>query len=277
VPRGAALRAVPAQVSSGPGWRYDPRGWVAVTGDGAVLSNLAISCNLDIRASNVVIRNVRLTSSGQSSFGISIRHTSNVTIEDSTISGLNAGRGRLMVGIKDTYGNSTGLRMLDNNIFLTGTGVQVESGLIQGNYIHDMGYIPGDHLDGIHSDGGGRGLLIIRHNTILMNHDQTGAVVLNEDAGTQVDRVVSDNLLAGGGYTIYAGQGPGGPVPSNIEVIGNRVSTIYYPGGGQYGPAADFNAVGSGNSWTGNVWDSTGKAIAAPPGRSRVPARSRSA
>ena len=35
------------------------------------------------------------------------------------------------------------------------------------NYIHDMGYMTGDHLDGIASDAGKRGGLTIEHNTVL--------------------------------------------------------------------------------------------------------------
>jgi hypothetical protein len=264
VPAGTTLLAVPGQLTSGPGWHYDSRGWVEVTGNGAVLSGLAISTNLDISASNVTIQNVKVTNSGQSSLGISLRHTVGVTIEHSTITGLNATSGRLMVGVKDAYGDSTGLKVLSSNIFMVGTGVQTESGLIQGNYIHDIGYIPGDHLDGVHSDGGGTSPLTITGNTILMDHNQTGAVVLNEDNGAQANRVVSGNLLAGGGYTIYAGGSSGGPVSTSIKFSDNRVSTQYYTAGGVFGPAAHYDTNGAGNSWTANTWDNTGQIIPSP-------------
>jgi len=264
LPAGMKLRTVPGQVSSGPGWHFDPRGWVEVTGNGAVLSGLYIPYDLDIKASGVTVRDVRVLSSGRSSFGVSVRSARNVTIEDSTISGANTGAGRLMVGVKDIFGDSTGLRVLDNNISRTGTGVQMESGLIRGNYIHDMGYIPGDHLDGIHSDGGGTALLTVKDNTIFLRHDQTGAVVLNEDNGVQTNRVVTGNLLAGGGYTIYAGQGAGGPAASNIKVTNNWISGIYYPHGGQYGPVTGFNPQGTGDTWSDNVYSRTGQAIPSP-------------
>ena len=256
------LKTVPGQVSSGTGWHFDSRGWVQVTGNGAVLSGLYIPYNLNIAASNVTVKDVKVVTSGQSSFGISVRHTSGVTIENSTISGVNASAGRVMAGIKDIYSDSTGLAVLNNDISEASTGVQMESGLIQGNYIHDMGSIAGDHLDGIHSTGGVTASLTIEHNTILNNFGQTGAVVLTEDFGVQANRVVTDNLLAGGGYTIYAGQNSGGPPASNISVTNNRISTTYFPKGGQYGPVADYNTAGS--VWSGNVWDSTGVTIPAP-------------
>jgi hypothetical protein len=264
VPAGMTLLTVPGQVSSGPGWHFDSRGWVEVTGDGAVLSGLYIPHDLDIRASNVTVKGVRVVNSGRSSFGISLRHTSNVTIEDSTISGRNAGNGRLMVGVKDIYADSTGLRVLRNDIAQTGTGVQMESGLIAGNYIHAMGYLAGDHVNGITSDGGGAGLLTIRHNTILTDRGQTDAIGLFEDSGVQANRVIAGNLLAGGGYTIYAGQNAGGPATRNIAIMNNRISTVYYPHGGHWGPATAFNARGKGDIWAGNVWAGNGHLIPDP-------------
>jgi hypothetical protein len=261
VPAGMSLKTVPGQVSSGPGWHYDSRGWVSVTGDGTVLSGLYIPYTLDISASNVTVKDVKVVTSGQSSFGISVRHTSNVTIQDSTISGVDADASRLMVGVKDIYGDSTGLAVLRDNIAWAGVGVQMEAGLIQDDYIHDMGFIAGDHIDGTTSNGGGTGLLTIQHNTILVNRSQTTAVGLFEDFGAQVNRVINNNLLAGGGYAIYAGQNSGGPVASNIVVTNNRISTIYYPLGGQYGPVTALNRTATGNTWSGNVWDNTGQAI----------------
>jgi hypothetical protein len=132
--------------------------------------------------------------------------------------------------------------------------VQTDSGLIQDNYIHDMGYRSGDHINGTTSNGGGA-LLTIRHNTIFNQIDQTDAVSLFEDFGSQHDRVIDDNLLAGGGYTIYGGANPGGAATSNIRITNNRISRMYYPNGGYYGPVTAFDPQGSGNVWSGNVWD----------------------
>jgi len=264
VPAGTTLKTVPAQVSSGPGWSFNPAGWVQVTGNGATLTGLSIPYNVNIAASNVTLNDDQITSSGSTSYGVTLRHTSGVTIENSTISGLNATTGRLMVGVKDIYGDSTGLQVLNNNITETSTGVQAEQGLIQGNYIHDMGYLPGDHINGITSNGGQSALLTITANTILVNHNQTDAVSLFEDFGTQTNRVITGNLLAGGSYSIYGGQNAGGTPTSHITITGNRVSTIYFANGGQYGPLAGFNATGTGNTFTGNTWDNTGATITSP-------------
>ena len=262
VPAGTTLRSVPSQVSKGTGWYYDSRGFAEVNGNGAVLSGLNITGNLDISASNVTINNVKVMNSGQSSFGISLRHTSNVTIEHSMITGADGGPGRLMVGVKDVYGDSTGTVVQDNNIRYTSTGVQLSAGLIQDNYIHAMGLIPGDHVNGTTS-GGGTTQLTIQHNTVFNQLNQCDAISLFQDFGPQGNRLITNNLLAGGGYVIYAGGKIGAPPPYNITITNNRISTMYFPKGGYYGPVA-YYSPGNGNSWTGNIWDNTALTIPAP-------------
>jgi hypothetical protein len=264
VPAGTTLKTVPTQVSSGPGWSYNSGGWVQVTGNGANLTGLYIPYNVNVAASNVTLNDDEITSSGSTSYGVTLRHIANVTVENSTISGLNASSGRLMVGVKDIYGDSTGLQVLNNNISYSSTGVQVEQGMVQGNYIHDMGYLPGDHINGVTSNGGQTGLLTVSGNTILCNHNQTDAVSLFEDFGVQTNRVITNNLLAGGSYTIYGGQNVGGVTTSNITITNNRVSTMYYTNGGVYGPVTGFNAKGAGDTFAGNSWDGTGLAVTAP-------------
>jgi hypothetical protein len=265
VPAGTVLQAVPAQVSSGPGWSYDTAGgFVQVTGNGANLTGLSFTVNVNITASNVTLNDDQITGSGQSSVGVSLRHTSNVTIENSTISGVDAGANRIMTGIKDIYGDATGTQILNDNISQAETGIQIESGLVQGTYIHNTGFIAGDHVNGITSNGGFTALLTINDNTILIDRTQTDAVGLFEDFGVQSNRVISNNLLAGGDYPIYAGQNTGDAATSNIQVTGNRISTLYYPQGGQFGPVDDYNPAGIGDTWTANMWDSTGLTIPAP-------------
>ncbi|HEY6277310.1 MAG TPA: hypothetical protein VIX86_13375 [Streptosporangiaceae bacterium] len=265
VPAGTTLKTVPGQVSRGPGWYYDPRGFVQVNGNGAVLSGLYIPYNVNVVASNVTIEDSQVVNTGASSFGITLRHTSGVTIENDTINGTNTGAGRLMVGVKDVYGDSTGLQVVDNNIYNTATGVQMEQGLISGNYIHSMGYQPGDHVNGITSNGGNTsGTLTISGNTIFNQLTQTDAIGLFADFGVQANRVITGNLIAGGGYAFYGGQRPGQPMPYNIQFTNNRISTQMFPNGGYWGPDTAFAPTGQGNTWSGNVWDATGQAVAAP-------------
>jgi len=253
VPTGTTLQQVPGQVSRGKGWYYDPRGWIEVDGKGAVLQDVSTSHTIDITGSDVTIKDVRVTLSGNN-FGIDLRHTHNVIIEDSDISSPYSGPNRLMVGIKDVFGDSTGTKILQNNIWHTATGVQVAAGLIDDNYIHDFGYRSGDHVNGV-TVNGGTTPLTIEHNTIFVNLSQTDAISLFEDFGVEANKVIEDNLVAGGSYSIYGGQNAGGPTAYNIRIIGNRFSRKYYPLGGQFGPLAAFNSHARGNVWSGNIWD----------------------
>src|SRR5580704_10468801 len=221
VPAGTTLKSVPSQVSSGPGWSYSATdNNVTVTGNGTVLSGLSIPCTLVIDASNVTVNDVQVTTSG--AFGITLTHTKGVTIENSVISGTNATTGRVDSAIDDVYGDSTGMVIKDNNISLFRTAMQISTGLVEGNYIHDPGYISGDHTNGFYVNGGTEPLTI-SGNTIFNSQGQTDAI--NLDAGSAgvpvANKTVQNNFLAGGSYTIYGGDALGNPT-SSIVITGNR-------------------------------------------------------
>jgi hypothetical protein len=150
-----------------------------------------------------------------------------------------------------------------NNIWHTATGVQIYAGLVQDNYIHDVGFKDGDHTNGM-TVNGSTTPLTVRHNTVLVSTVQTDAISLFEDVGVEANKIIDNNLVAGGGYSIYGGQNVGGPQAFNIQIINNRFSRVYYAKGGYYGYATAYNSKASGNVWSGNVWDDTGHAVLAP-------------
>lgn len=250
------LKAVPGQLSSGPGWHIAPDGAVEVTGDGAVLSGLSIHGSLDIAASNVTIKDDQIVTGG--SFAVSLRHTAGVTIENSTISGQDAAGGRVTYAIDDIFGDSNGMVIANDNISRFRTAVQITTGLIIGNYIHDPGYLPGDHTNGIYV-GATSQPLTIYHNTIFNRFGQTDAIyIYAPKAGELVaNKTIEGNLLAGGGYTIYGGVGQQGST-SHIVIENNQFGQSYYPKGGYYGPIAYFSLRGTGNAWSGNTWTGRG-------------------
>jgi hypothetical protein len=256
VPGGTALRSVPGDVSSGPGWHFDPEGgYVMVTAPGTVLSGLFIPCTLEIDASDVTVQDVQVVTGGN--FGISLRHTTGVTIKDSTIRGQNLTSGRVNSAIDDVYGDSTGIVIKNNDISRFRTGVQVSTGLIVGSYIHDPGFIHGDHTNGIYVAGTTEPLTVYG-NTIFNNLGQTDDINLAASTSQRdvANKMVVDNLLAGGGYSIYGG-GVRNDRTSNIVIKDNEFGRLYYPEGGRYGPAAYFDPRQAGNVWSGNAWSGT--------------------
>jgi Right handed beta helix region len=255
VPPGTTLMEVPAQATTGPGWQWDPRGWVRVTDDGAMIEGLDVSGAIEVEASDVTIRDTRVVQSG-GQFGIALRHTRRVTVENCEVSGVDAGPRRLAVGIKDVYGDAQGTAVRRTEVFHTATGIQLYQGLVEDNYVHDLGLVGADHVNGVMDNGGVARPLVIRHNTILNAHRQTDAIALFQDFGGQSDRTIEDNLLAGGAYTVYGG---GDKTPtSKIRILRNRFARAYFPKGGAYGAVTGFLRDGTGNQWQGNVWDDTG-------------------
>lgn len=257
---GSVLRKVPQQVSSGPGWHYDPRGWITIDGDGVVVSNLDVRVSVEISGTGVTFRNSRVQVTGES-WGVGLKHSHGATITGNDIySPAATGPSRLLVGIKDVYGDATGTKVLRNDISHTSSGVQTHEGLIQGNYIHDMGFNAGDHLNGTTSNGSTVPLSIIG-NTVLNDYGQTDAISLFQDFGREANRLIKGNLVAGGGYTIYGGANAGAPGTWNIRIIGNRFSRVYFSNSGGYGPLAAWDPSGAGNTFSGNVWDDSLKPV----------------
>lgn len=261
IPAGSALSIVPGDVTKGTGWHWDSRGFLSVDTNGAVLKGLDVSGTIEVTASNVTIENVRVLQDGDT-WGIGLYHSNNVTISHCEVySAYGSGANRLEVGIKDIYGDAVGTTIQATNIWHASTGIQISAGLIKDNYIHDMGYVDGDHIDGFASDAGRGEGLTIDHNTILDQMDQTTAIGLFEDFGPQLNAVVENNLIAGGSYSLYGGANTNGQPTSNIRVIGNRFARLYFPTGGVFGPVASFDPGGTGNVWQGNIWDDTGQII----------------
>ena len=145
----------------------------------------------------MTVKDVQVTVGGD--FGIALTHTKGVTIENSTISGLNATVGRVGSAIDDEYGDSTGIVISANNISAFKTAIQISSGLADANYIHDPGYLVGDHTNGFFTNGGSQALTI-ENNTIFDGLNQTDGI--NLDAGSAgvpvANKTVEGNFLAGG-------------------------------------------------------------------------------
>jgi YVTN family beta-propeller protein len=278
VPGPVALKTVPGQVSSGPGWHFDPRGFVQVTGAGANLTGLLIPYNVNISAPNVTLDDDLITAgiiTGASlhgrvaanpapdpatSIAVTLRHASDVTIENTTIDGLGP-NDTLWAGVKDITGDAAGLRVLGDNIADTSVAVQADAGLIYGNYLHSE--LPGTgKVGGVESDNGSSPL-VIEHNTISVGTSRASAVGLFSGSRPQANRYIDGNFLAGGGYVIYGGNTVAQP-SSNIQVTGNRFSRAFYPQGGFYGPVAHYRSAGPENAWYGNFWDGTLAPVPAP-------------
>jgi hypothetical protein len=222
-----------------------------ITTPGTVISNAKLGC-VAIDANNVTITNSDISGSAVASFCVTIgNNLTGVVLSNDTIHGVDAGSNSVEYAIRD-YGNDT---VIDKaNIYNCTECIYSASATVKDSYIHNIATVNGAHYEDIY-DGGGSGLTLI-HNTILNNQQQTAAVYLAPDFSAVSNVTITDNLLAGGGYTIYGGDGS--RPASNIKITNNVFATSFFPNSGQWGPVDDFTVGASGNVWSGNTWQSGG-------------------
>ena len=215
------------------------RGDQEISEEGAVIANVEIQGRLTVRANNVTIRNVRLTSSD---YWAILNYGANTLIEDSTLTG----SAETQASIGDIDGGSFVGRRLNISGAADGVKMAANSKLYD-SYVHDLATFDGAHNDGIEMSNAINAEVV--HNTILNANSQTSAIFLGDYVGgVDANVLVKDNLLAGGGYTIYGGA----PELKGARVLDNRISTRYFPQGGGYGPLSYWSSTG--NSWSGNLW-----------------------
>jgi hypothetical protein len=205
---------------------------------GAVLEDLEVHGTLTVLADDVTIRNVLVRPT--SYYGILVQGR-DVLIEDTTVAGTTLGH---MAGLAAEGGSFVATR-----IEVTGVedGVRLaDDCVLTDSYVHGLEGDRDSHFDAVTADGatGWR----IEHNTILNPHPQTGAVWVGDARYGPSEGEVRDNLLAGGGYTVYAGPGTG----AGIRVTGNAFSTRYHRRSGHWGPSTGWEPEG--NTWQDNYW-----------------------
>ncbi|MFE2231054.1 hypothetical protein ACFXA4_00440 [Streptomyces sp. NPDC059442] len=249
----------PDASTTGPRIRLTPQstGNAAIRTDGTVIKGWDITGSLDIYANNVTVIDSRITSTnwwgvnlrpGYS--GLRILHT-----EIRAVPGKGPNNGGSDYAVSNMGTSSVEVGWCDVSVF--GDALSMGQGNLHDNYVHDIR--PFKNLDGewqhtnaVISNGGGKGKLIIRHNTLInatpVDKGASASVGLFADTAPVTHTVVDDNWLAGGAYTLYAG----GKDSAGIEVTDNVFSPELHPKSGLYGPVAYWNAAGKGNVWRGN-------------------------
>jgi hypothetical protein len=211
---------------------------------GMVLDSFEISGPVVIEAANVVIKHSRLHSGGP--YDVLVRSGS-LTIEDSDLSGST----EAVIG----FDNWTGRRL--NIHDFAGDGVKLGSHVtLEDSFIHAFATAQGAHADGAQMQSG-EVAITLKHNTVLAaavsGTPANSALFIAPDQGPSSPGPVSitDNLLAGGNYTIYIVDGGNGRYfEHNLSLTDNR----FVRKSARFGPM-DINVP---VAQTGNVWDDTG-------------------
>lgn len=232
--------------------KLTPSDGMTITTDGTVVEGLAVTGQIRVEANNVVIRHVCFTNTSEQDWAIVQWFSgSGLLVQDVTI------RGNAIIamgqGVQNFGGDITVQRA---DIAGVADGVATIRGLIEDSYIHDPSTLNGAHVDLIQATSGADDgdMLTVRHNTLLNPQRQTGAVSLFQDFGIGRHARIVGNLLAGGGYSIYAGGGPMG-LSYDIQITDNVFDRRYFPQCGANGPVIAFDTGGSGNVWARNAYD----------------------
>jgi len=217
-------------------------GDLVINTPGTVVSGLDIQGTVYINASNVTLVNCQVTAANYVQVKIA-QDAIGVTVQNCTINGVGTGND----GSSGIAGSGN---FLNNNIYNVENGISVDKAgtaptLIQGNYIHDLLASGSPHYDGIQIDGG-LSNITIEHNTIINGHNQTSAIMVDNYYGPVSNVSVNNNLLVGGGYTVYDDGQFGGGAITGVSFTNNHM------GSGGFG-ITDFNQTSP--TYTGNVND----------------------
>ncbi|HEX4704148.1 MAG TPA: hypothetical protein VH352_18620 [Pseudonocardiaceae bacterium] len=242
----------------------------SVTGDivlsnaGQVYSNVRIKGTLTVTACNVTLRNVEVDSgepfTGDNTpdlFAIWLQESATCGVTIDHVSTITASAPNVYVTTSIRIARGGPVTITNSKLLGAQLGILgVSSGVLRGNYIELGPNMRGDHNDAVQGDGSTG--LVIDHNTLLNPNDQTSALALYTEYGNNTNITVSNNLLAGGGYTCYCGDGKsdnnGNPARAvNVSIINNVFWRKYFSDSGSFGAGRAYNPAGGGR-WANNLY-----------------------
>jgi hypothetical protein len=268
-----------------------PSGSVTVSTAGATVQNLNITGSLTISAPNVTVNNVCVTYNGNAQYGATAvnLNSSGTLVENTTIGAPNNSTQSFEVAIGNN-GNPVTVDHVyahDCGECIWGSGYTLKNSYI----ITDGMQGTGDHMEDLYCSDGTETLT---HNTLLDPEDQTATVFCDTHYGQggACDNhiTMTNNLLAGGGFIVYACGNSSSAGSSTMNISNNRIARCttgpmkynsstggtacqgstgtsigsgadthgYWPDGGYFGIDAYTYCTGTGNTWSGNVWDDNG-------------------
>jgi hypothetical protein len=169
---------------------------------------------IEVRATNVTIRNVRVTGSCFYSIDTTnaaySTNTSKTTIDHVEIS---CPSGGTAIGEKNLIVKNVNIHGCENGFDLDGNTTITDS------WLHDLLQDGNAHTDGIQTTHGSANI-VVQHNTIDARGNTTSAMITDPDNGT-TNVTITGNILAGGAYTLYCrNNSTGWSVTSNRFVKG---------------------------------------------------------
>jgi hypothetical protein len=247
-------------------------GGLNVTVDGTVIDGYKITGGVTVNAKNVVVRNSWVTNSAGGVDGtgvVKILNGASATIDHNLLDGTNTTHaciwheGASMVATaNECTGTNDGIFSWATTLGVDGTG---DNFTITDNWLHGFTtQAANGHVDAYQTEGAKNG--VIRHNTFDVAQDQTSAIAIWNGRKSSANIAVSNNLIQGGGFSIYAedyspseASPAGGYSVTNITFTDNRFSNSRYGCVGAYGVWFTRGAPTDGWHRSGNVLLETGQ------------------
>jgi hypothetical protein len=216
----------------------DVAGDVALTTPGMVYEGVDVHGCVEVRADNVTIRNSRISGPG-CQYALH-NQAAGLTITDTEVTcARTAGTG---IASSDFTASRVNVHGCENGFNVSGRAT------IRDSWVHDLFGIEGSHTDGAQLNQGAESI-VLEHNTIVSPlPGGTAAIIMwNEGDPQNRDVTISNNLLAGGAWTLYCPRSDS----TGVRVVGNRF------GAAEFGPVAACTA-GHVAEFAGNIADASG-------------------
>jgi Bacterial TSP3 repeat len=228
-----------------------------ITTAGTVIDAKNITGCLEVSAPKVTIKRSKITCNGPK--GIH-SNSSNLLIEDVEI---NCSDGPGCTAIGDQNFTARRVNVYGGENLIWGEyNVAIEDSFIHDQVDHTATDCPVEegsrncHTDGIQ---GATSNVRIEHNTIygynVAASDFSNSAITLGQGDSHGTVIITNNLLAGGGYTIYCPQNGSDP---DVQIRNNRFSTRFGPRVGAFGPHLECEDE---PNFTGNVYHETGRPL----------------
>ncbi len=256
-------------------------GPTTITTNGTVIDGKTINGNLTVNAQNVTIRNSLINYSGSGGGGsgaIKILSGATAVVDHVEVNGNSSVHSCVWHEGSSVTITYVKCHDIEDGIFSWAATGNANSGnnlTLENSYIYNLNATESNgHWDGYQTEGAAN--IVLRHNTFRTLTEGTSAIALWNDQKTTDNVLVENNLIKGGGFSVYAqdyspseASPAGGNVMTNVQFTNNNFSNFdsvcvgnwgvwFYRSSWTYqgGPTGNWGA--NGNTRSGNTVIETG-------------------
>ena len=220
-----------------------------ITVDGTVIDGADIASDVVVAASNVTIKNSRISAPTTYYAVRQYPEFSNLTLDHVEITG--------QPGAAADRAVYAGSNLVVNASYIHGTqrGISATNGMrVTNSFVGQFDNQSENHASAIGSSGAVSNVTISNNSLSCDTNLCSSAISLYPEVGPNDNWVIDHNLLNGGAYCMYAGYTPSaGELPNtHLTVTNNVFGSALFPDCGRYGPVASWSDVSS-NTWANNI------------------------